>query len=113
MEMTLKQKFLNYNVKTIKPLSETQAVNLGSNFISESFIFLVAGGLIFWERSKSNEKKGQVDDSIKFLLEKALELQKTQEAQISKLETIEASLEERVFYLERLASAPAAPPASP
>lgn len=33
----------------IRPLSESKAIESGANFISESFLFLVAGGLILFE----------------------------------------------------------------
>jgi hypothetical protein len=39
----LKMKFLGYKVETIRPLNEARAVELGSSFLAEFFIFGVAG----------------------------------------------------------------------
>jgi hypothetical protein len=50
----------------IRPLSESKAIESGANFISESFLFLVAGGLIVFEswrsrRKESNRREGVED----------------------------------------------------
>lgn len=42
---------------TIRPLSEGKAIESGANFISETFLFVVAGGLIIMERWWSNRKE--------------------------------------------------------
>ena len=47
----------------IRPLSEAKAIDLGANFVSESFLFVVGVGLIVfeqWRRSRQ-EKKGRED----------------------------------------------------
>ncbi|KAJ5475216.1 hypothetical protein N7539_008282 [Penicillium diatomitis] len=41
----------------IRPLSESKAIESGANFISESFLFLVAGGLIVFESWRSRRKE--------------------------------------------------------
>ncbi|KAI4134334.1 MAG: hypothetical protein LQ347_001608 [Umbilicaria vellea] len=41
----------------IRPLSEAKAIDSGANFISEAFLFLVAGGLIVFESWRSRRKE--------------------------------------------------------
>lgn len=41
----------------IRPLSEAKAIDSGANFISETFLFLVAGGLIVFESWRSRRKE--------------------------------------------------------
>ncbi|WEW59304.1 hypothetical protein PRK78_004773 [Emydomyces testavorans] len=40
----------------IRPLSEAKAIDMGANFISEAFLFMVAGGLIVFESWRSRRK---------------------------------------------------------
>jgi len=58
----------------IRPLSDARAIELGANFFSESFIFLVAVGLLLLERYVSNKTSSQRRDEIKERLD-ALEVQ--------------------------------------
>ncbi|KAK4998192.1 hypothetical protein LTR66_002533 [Elasticomyces elasticus] len=55
----------------IRPLSETKAIDLGANFVSESFIFAVAVGLLVWDnwrtRRKENTRREGVADRIEEL----------------------------------------------
>ena len=52
----------------IRPLSEGKAVETGANFISEAFLFSVAGGLILFEsfrsRRKENTRREDVADRL-------------------------------------------------
>lgn len=48
----------------IRPLSESRAIELGANFISESFVFLVALGCIFAERIYSSRKEAGRRDEL-------------------------------------------------
>ncbi|KAJ5999896.1 hypothetical protein N7481_000305 [Penicillium waksmanii] len=61
----------------IRPLSESKAIESGANFISESFLFLVAGGLIVFEswrsRNKESTRREGVEDRLN-ALEKKLSL---------------------------------------
>lgn len=41
----------------IRPLSESKAIESGATFISESFLFIVAGGLIVYESWRSRRKE--------------------------------------------------------
>ena len=40
----------------VKPLEESDALNRGTELISEAFIFTVAGGTIVWEYARTQEK---------------------------------------------------------
>ncbi|KAF4555703.1 OPA3-like protein [Elsinoe fawcettii] len=48
----------------IRPLSETRAIELGANFVSEAFIFAVAAGLLFFERWWSRQKEAAKDEHV-------------------------------------------------
>ncbi|KAG0052369.1 hypothetical protein BGZ83_002708 [Gryganskiella cystojenkinii] len=71
-EMQLKMKFLGYKVESIRPLNDARAVEMGANFLSEAFIFGVAGSLIILEnartRMNARDRKNHVDDTLDNLL---------------------------------------------
>ncbi|KAI4730982.1 hypothetical protein E4T49_01124 [Aureobasidium sp. EXF-10728] len=52
----------------IRPLSESRAIELGANFLSESFIFAVAVGLLVWDqwrtRRKESTRREGVEDRL-------------------------------------------------
>ena len=48
----------------IKPLSETKAIETGANFISETFLFSVAVGLIIFESWRSGRKERNRRDRV-------------------------------------------------
>ena len=48
----------------IKPLSETKAIETGANFISETFLFSVAAGLIMFEAWRSGRKEKNRRDKV-------------------------------------------------
>lgn len=48
----------------IKPLSETKAIESGANFISETFLFSVAAGLIIFESWRSGRKEKNRRDKV-------------------------------------------------
>lgn len=58
----------------IRPLSESKAIESGANFISETFLFLVAGGLIVFEswrsRNKESTRREGVEDRLNALEQK-------------------------------------------
>lgn len=55
----------------IRPLSESKAIESGANFISETFLFMVAGGLILFEswrsRRKESTRRGDVEERLAVL----------------------------------------------
>ncbi|KAL1637084.1 hypothetical protein SLS56_000740 [Neofusicoccum ribis] len=62
----------------VRPLAETKAIDMGANFISEAFMFLVAGGIIVWEqwrsRRKASDRRDEVDEKLDELEEKNSQL---------------------------------------
>lgn len=52
----------------IRPLSESKAIESGATFLSESFLFLVAGGLVVFEtwraRKKETTRRGDVESRL-------------------------------------------------
>lgn len=70
----------------IRPLSEAKAIETGANFISETFLFLVAGGVIVFEqwrsRRKASTQREELDDRLDKLEAEREELKGT----ISKLQ---------------------------
>jgi optic atrophy 3 protein len=48
----------------IRPLSEAKAIESGANFISETFLFGVAAGLIFFESWRSRRKESARRDDV-------------------------------------------------
>jgi hypothetical protein len=59
----------------IRPLSEAKAIETGANFISESFLFLVAAGLIAFESFRRDRKEKGKDADMQERVE-ALEKEK-------------------------------------
>ncbi|ODQ67317.1 OPA3-domain-containing protein [Nadsonia fulvescens var. elongata DSM 6958] len=55
----------------VRPLNDTKAIENGANFLSEAFIFSVAGGLILYEsfrsKRKDKERRETVADDISTL----------------------------------------------
>lgn len=51
--------------RPIKPLSEAKAIDSGATFISEGFLFLVAGGLILFEQLRGKRKDNARRDEVK------------------------------------------------
>lgn len=52
----------------IRPLSESKAIESGATFLSETFLFLVAGGLVVFEtwraRKKETTRRGDVESRL-------------------------------------------------
>ncbi|TKX23657.1 hypothetical protein C1H76_4171 [Elsinoe australis] len=67
----------------IRPLSESRAIELGANFASESFIFMVAAGLLIFERWWSRQKEAAKDEHV-----------------VERISTLEEQAE-KISYLER------------
>ncbi|KAL2837063.1 OPA3-domain-containing protein [Aspergillus pseudoustus] len=60
----------------IRPLSESKAIESGATFISESFLFLVAGGLILFESWRSRRKETTRRDDVAARLKELEDSQK-------------------------------------
>lgn len=66
-DLRLRMKLLGEEKIKIRPLNDNKAIDQGATFLSEFFIFSVAGGLIFYESYRSrkkaaNEKEELADD---------------------------------------------------
>ncbi|CRL24654.1 Optic atrophy 3-like [Penicillium camemberti] len=71
----------------IRPLSESKAIESGANFISESFLFLVAGGLILFESWRSRNKESTRREGV--------------EGRLADLEQSEQAAREALVALEK------------
>ncbi|KAI8821930.1 optic atrophy 3 protein-domain-containing protein [Chytriomyces cf. hyalinus JEL632] len=84
IEETLKMRFLGYKLETIRPLNEARAVELGTSFLAEFFIFAVAGTVVVEETIRSSLKtsarNADIDNSIATL--KSQQIQDTLELQL-------------------------------
>lgn len=73
----------------IRPLNDNKAIEKGANFLSEMFVFSVAGSLILFEsvrsRKKTNLEKSNVQDDITFLQDEIVALQHELEEMKTKL----------------------------
>ena len=54
-----------YRVRSITPLADDKAMKTGAEFVGESFILLVSGGIIVWEYNRSNNEKKAKDIASK------------------------------------------------
>lgn len=67
----------------IRPLSEAKAIELGANFFSEAFVFLVAFGLIIFEnyrsRNKAKDQREELADRLDDLEAEVVRLRKKYE----------------------------------
>ncbi|KAK2745872.1 hypothetical protein FQN57_003485 [Myotisia sp. PD_48] len=83
----------------IRPLSEAKAIDTGANFISESFLFLVAGGLIIFESFRSRRKELNRREGVADRLEELEESERQSRAAMVTLEKevlrLRAQLEKR------------------
>ncbi|KAJ5357657.1 hypothetical protein N7541_004815 [Penicillium brevicompactum] len=73
----------------IRPLSESKAIESGANFISESFLFAVAGGLILFESWRSRNKESTRREGVEGRL---AELEQSEQAARGALVALEKEL---------------------
>ncbi|KAJ5118069.1 uncharacterized protein N7443_003249 [Penicillium atrosanguineum] len=73
----------------IRPLSESKAIESGANFISETFLFMVAGGLILFESWRSRRKETTRRDGVE---ERLAELEQSEKTAIQALVALEKEL---------------------
>jgi hypothetical protein len=73
----------------IRPLSEAKAIETGANFISETFLFCVAGGIIVFEyfrnKRKDASRRGDVEDRLD-------ELEKERDELLQKMQRLETTI---------------------
>ncbi|CAL5867241.1 uncharacterized protein PFLUO_LOCUS1456 [Penicillium psychrofluorescens] len=70
----------------IRPLSESKAIESGANFISETFLFLVAGGLIVFESWRSRRKESTRREGVEDRLNELEESEKASREALVALE---------------------------
>ncbi|OGM50910.1 OPA3 domain protein [Aspergillus bombycis] len=73
----------------IRPLSESKAIESGATFISETFLFIVAGGLIVFESWRSRRKENTRREDVESRL---AELEKSETAAREALLAVEKEL---------------------
>ncbi|KAE8350148.1 optic atrophy 3 protein-domain-containing protein [Aspergillus coremiiformis] len=73
----------------IRPLSESKAIESGATFISETFLFIVAGGLIVFESWRSRRKETTRREDVEARL---VELEKSEKAARDALLAVEKEL---------------------
>jgi optic atrophy 3 protein len=87
--------------RKFRPLPENKAVDLFADVIGDSFILLVAGGLILYEyiraRGKPDvnaEKIAELNEKLKELDQREIELEEAEKERQKRVETLEQALEE-------------------
>lgn len=63
-DLKLRMSLLGEKKIKIRPLNDAKAIDNGANFLSELFIFSVAGSLIFYESYRSRKKASDERESI-------------------------------------------------
>ncbi|RCK59683.1 OPA3-like protein [Candida viswanathii] len=63
-EIKLRMSLLGENKIRVKPLNDNKAIEQGATFISEFFIFSVAGSLILYESYRSRKKASNERDAL-------------------------------------------------
>jgi optic atrophy 3 protein len=82
----------------IRPLSEAKAIDTGANFIAETFLFLVAGGLILLETWRRDRKDKKQDADVAEKLEAAEKEREEIKAQMTLLQKeLDAVLKKKPF----------------
>jgi hypothetical protein len=87
--------------RKFRPLQESKAVDLFADVIGDSFILLVAVGLILYEYIRTSkkpdhnaEKIASIDQKLAELEEREKELEEAEKAQKHRVETLEDAIEE-------------------
>ncbi|CEL08428.1 hypothetical protein ASPCAL11578 [Aspergillus calidoustus] len=81
----------------IRPLSESKAIESGATFISESFLFIVAGSLILFESWRSRRKETTRRDDVEARLKELEDAQKVDRQAFLALEKELIALEKELL----------------
>ncbi|KAK9451462.1 optic atrophy 3 protein-domain-containing protein [Limtongia smithiae] len=77
-DVTLRMRLLGEQGAKVRPLNDTKAIDMGANFLSESFLFAVAAGVVIFESvrasRKANTRHENVTDDIADLQEQVAQL---------------------------------------
>ncbi|RPB14289.1 hypothetical protein P167DRAFT_534131 [Morchella conica CCBAS932] len=84
----------------VRPLSEAKAIESGANFISELFLFIVAGSLILAEQIRSRRKEAGRRDVIAERLDLLEVRMRQDEERLAQLEEHGSLDEKRIIALE-------------
>ncbi|KAM5451854.1 hypothetical protein MaudCBS49596_003682 [Microsporum audouinii] len=85
-------------IPRIRPLSEGKAIDMGANFISETFLFLVGGGLIIFESLRSRRKETSRREDV---AERLVELEESENAARAALIVLEKEILRLQAQLEK------------
>ncbi|GAB7356703.1 hypothetical protein MBLNU459_g7409t3 [Dothideomycetes sp. NU459] len=77
----------------IRPLSESRAIELGANFLAESFIFGVAAGLLVWDQWRTRRKESNRREGVEERLDALEEAAKTVPALHAEIERLKSAYE--------------------
>jgi hypothetical protein len=103
IEEKIKAEEKSKTARRIRPLTEAKAIDSGANFISEAFLFCVAGGLLVFEAFRSRRKEATrqrgVEERLGDLEEEVSGIEGERETHREGIEA-RRELEERVQNLE-------------
>lgn len=85
----------------IRPLSESKAIDAGANFISEAFLFVVAGSLILAEAWRSRRKEASRRDIVTERLELLEQRKRQDEQRLEEQEKLNKLQQEKLIELEK------------
>ncbi|KAI5812197.1 optic atrophy 3 protein-domain-containing protein [Pyronema omphalodes] len=85
----------------IRPLSESKAIDAGANFISEAFLFAVAGSLILAEAWRSRRKEASRRDVVTERLELLEQRKRQDEMRLEEQEELNKLQQEKLIELEK------------
>lgn len=77
----------------IRPLSESRAIELGANFLAETFIFGVAAGLLVWDQWRARRKESTRREGIEERLDALEEAAKSVPALNAEIKRLKSSYE--------------------
>lgn len=87
-----------FKVRSIKPLEPEDAMKRGAEFVGESFVFLVGGGVVVFEYSSSKQKEKKKEEA------RILQMKKENDDLERKLNALDARLKalEKVVVKNRM-----------
>ncbi|KAF2459839.1 optic atrophy 3 protein-domain-containing protein [Lineolata rhizophorae] len=94
----------------IRPLSESKAIETGANFISESFMFIVAGGVILFETWRNRRKEYNRREDVGERLEELEQSDKEMREMVEKLQAQLATVQPQITTVSANAPTSSAAP---
>jgi hypothetical protein len=108
VEYQITVRLLGHHARNVKPLDENAAVKLGSEVLSEAFVFAVAGGLVIFEYNRSSkssaakkleeerilqEKETEIDMRLQSLEAAIVQIRDGVDTQMNALQMIQMQLD--------------------